>query len=89
MLDKEVIMSNFEEAKKRFVDALLELDRIRPIKFCAVDDGDTVMNFKDIVESESDNKIYIEVQMYSDDLPSHNQQSTNHIANALSAMSGE
>lgn len=59
------------ELQHRLVEVLTALDEVAPVKFCTVDTDESVYNFSGITYEPSDNRVYIDLSMYSDSLPSH------------------
>lgn len=93
-------MTRLDELKEQLFKVLGEMNEIAPVQFCCVDD-ESVMNFSNIVKSEEDNRVYIELSAYHDNLPVHRDNplknsrgedikpsSTNNMMKAVAAMAG-
>lgn len=69
-------MSNNEstkvaELKEQLIDVLTKLNAVKPVQFHDIDCDDCVFNFSDVVIDEADNRVYIEIAMWHDNLPVH------------------
>lgn len=60
-----------EELKKQLVDVLTELDKIKPVQFLDVECENCVYNYGGVDIHEGDNRVYVELLMFHDNLPSH------------------
>lgn len=45
----------------KLISAIQDLERVRPVKFCNLDDNGTVLNFKGLSYSEEDDTIYVDL----------------------------
>ncbi len=59
------------ELKAQLIGVLEEMNKIKPVQFWDVDCDNTVYNFSNVSISESDDRVYIEIAMHHDNLPSH------------------
>lgn len=68
-----VIKENTKVAKlkEQLIGILTELNNIKPVQFHDVDCDDCVFNFSDVKVDETDDRVYIEIAMYHDNLPVH------------------
>lgn len=64
-------MSKLDELKQQLVNVLTEMDKIKPVQFHDIDCDDCVYNFSNVVIDEDDNRVYVEIAMWHDNLPSH------------------
>lgn len=69
MLDKE--NAKVAKLKEQLIDVLTQLNAIKPVQFHDIDCDDCVFNFSDVVIDETDNRVYIEIAMWHDNLPIH------------------
>ena len=56
--------------QKELEEVLAKINSIRPIQFLTVDD-DCVHNFIGLSESVEENRVYIQLGMWNDNLPAH------------------
>lgn len=61
--------------KEQLIDVLTEMDKIKPVQFHDIDCDDCVYNFSDVVIDDRDDRVYIEVAMWHDNLPAHKEHS--------------
>lgn len=64
-------MSRVDELKQQLIDILTELDKIKPVQFHDVDCDDQVFNFSNVKVDETEDRVYIEIAMWHDNLPAH------------------
>lgn len=64
-------MSRLDELKDQLIEVLTEMDKIKPVQFHDVDCDDQVFNFSNVVINESENRVYVEIAMWHDNLPVH------------------
>lgn len=64
-------MNRIEELKQQLINVLTEMDKIMPVQFCDVDCDNGLFNFSDVTIDEEDNRVYVEIAMYHDNLPTH------------------
>lgn len=62
-----------EELKQKLIDVLTELDGIMPVQFHDIDSDDCVYNFSGVKVSEQDNRVYVQIAMWHDNLPAHRE----------------
>lgn len=60
-----------EELKVELIKVLTEMDKIKPVQFHDIDCDDCVYNFSNVSVNEGDNRVYVEIAMFHDNLPSH------------------
>lgn len=60
-----------EVLKEELIEVLCKLDRIKPVQFHDIDCDDRVYNFSDVVIDEKDDRVYVEIAMWHDNLPIH------------------
>lgn len=60
-----------EQLKKELINVLTEMNKIKPVQFHDIDCDDTLFNFSDVVIDEGDDRVYIEIAMWHDNLPAH------------------
>lgn len=63
--------SQLDILKNQLIDVLHKMNKIRPVQFHDIDCDDCVYNFSDVTISEGDNRVYIEIAMWHDNLPVH------------------
>ncbi len=64
-------MSILDELKKKLIDVLTEMKEIKPVQFLDIDCDNQTFNFSGVSVDEVDNRLYIEIAMYHDNLPVH------------------
>lgn len=69
MLDKE--NAKVAKLKEQLIDVLTQLNAIKPVQFHDIDCDDCVFNFSDVVIDETDDRVYVEIAMWHDNLPVH------------------
>lgn len=60
-----------EELKEQLISVLTELNKIRPVQFVDIDCDNGVFNFSDVKVNEDDDRVYVEIAMWHDNLPAH------------------
>lgn len=73
---EDIKMTNearLEELKKELIDVLTKMDQIKPVQFCDIDCDNQVFNFSGVSIDENDNRVYVNIAMWHDNLPSHEQ----------------
>lgn len=69
MTNKEKV----EELKQKLIGVLSEMNDIMPVQFHDVDCDGCVFNFSGVQVSEQDNRVYVQIAMWHDNLPAHRE----------------
>lgn len=64
-------MSKIEELRAELIAVLTKMDKIMPVQFHDIDCDDCVFNFSDVTLDKINNRVYVEVAMWHDNLPAH------------------
>lgn len=64
-------VDELDRLKTQLVSVLEQMEKIRPVQFHDIDCDDCVYNFSDVVTDAKDNRVYVEIAMWHDNLPSH------------------
>lgn len=64
-------MNRVEELKEQLIDVLTELDKIKPVQFYDIDCDGCVFNFSNVRVDEENNRVFVEIAMWHDNLPAH------------------
>lgn len=64
-------MSRIDELKQQLIEVLTEMNKIRPVQFHDIDCDNCVYNFSNVVVDETENRVYVEIAMWHDNLPAH------------------
>lgn len=64
-------MARIDELKQQLVNVLTEMDKIMPVQFHDIDCDNQVFNFSNVKIDENDGRVYVEIAMWHDNLPSH------------------
>lgn len=59
------------ELRNKLIDVLVELDEIKPVQFRDIDCENSVFNFSDVTLDEKEGKVFVDIAMWHDSLPSH------------------
>lgn len=62
-----------KQLNEQLINVLTELDKIKPVQFLDVECDESVYNYGGLEVSEEDNRIYIRMLMYHDNLPAHKE----------------
>ena len=63
--------NEIEYLKQQLISVLTEMNKIKPVQFHDIDCDDCVYNFSDVVIDEKDDRVYVEIAMWHDNLPAH------------------
>jgi len=57
--------------KQQLIEVLTEMNKIKPVQFHDIDCDDCVYNFSNVTIDEDENRVYVEIAMWHDNLPAH------------------
>lgn len=63
-----------ERYRTELIDVLTKMNRIMPVQFVDTDCDNGVYNFGEVTLSPEDNRVYVELMMWNDDLPAHKDE---------------
>lgn len=64
-------MTRIDELKQQLIDVLTEMNKIKPVQFLDIDCDGGVYNFSDVAVNEKDDRVYVKIAMWHDNLPAH------------------